>query len=193
MLPDSLVANLDSIGILALWATRPSETQAILRNGFDSDEEKTIHRQLLLYAASVILLRLRRGSKDAKPPGSARLSPDHVLTPAPFANVPGRRIVMKTAPLCCLGLLLIFGTMLAAQTPGPCVGVSGTAYVNWPQFHSDPCHTGYNPSEFILSPATSETWFSIGSTTRGLPSDFPRLRWRMGWSMSAPTTTTSMR
>src|SRR5262245_57088316 len=60
---------------------------------------------------------------------------------------------MKTTALCCLGLLLIFGTMLAAQTPGPCLGVSGTAYVNWPQFHSDPCHTGYNASEFILSPA----------------------------------------
>ena len=61
---------------------------------------------------------------------------------------------MKTTALFCLGLLLIFGTMLAAQTPGPCLGVSGTAHVNWPQFHSNPCHTGYNASEFILSPAT---------------------------------------
>ena len=43
MLPDSLVANLDSIGIQALWATRPFETQAILRNELDSEEEKTIH------------------------------------------------------------------------------------------------------------------------------------------------------
>ena len=61
---------------------------------------------------------------------------------------------MKIAALCCLGLLLIFGTTLAAQAPGPCSGVSKTAYVNWPQFHSDLCHTGYNPNEFILSPAT---------------------------------------
>ncbi len=60
---------------------------------------------------------------------------------------------MKTAALFGVGLLLIFGTMLAAQTPGPCLGVSGTAYVNWPQFHSDVCHTGYNASEFILSTA----------------------------------------
>ena len=61
---------------------------------------------------------------------------------------------MKTAALFCLGSLLIFGTMLAAQKPGPCLGVSGTAHVNWPQFHSDLCHTGYNASEVILSPAT---------------------------------------
>src|SRR3954464_9988581 len=61
---------------------------------------------------------------------------------------------MRGTPLFYLSLLLIFGTMLAAQTPGPCLGVSGPAYVNWPQFHSDVCHTGYNASEFILSPAT---------------------------------------
>ena len=72
------------------------------------------------------------------------------LTPAPS------RRLMRIGPLCCFGLLLIFGTMLAAQTPGPCLGVSGTAYVNWPQFHSDPCHTGYNASEVILSPANVE-------------------------------------
>ena len=40
MLPDSLVANLDSIGILALWATRPSETQAILRKGLIQKKRK---------------------------------------------------------------------------------------------------------------------------------------------------------
>jgi len=60
-------------------------------------------------------------------------------------------IDMRTTALFCLGLLPIFGTMLAAQTPRPCLGVSGTTYVNWPQFHSDPCHTGYNASESILS------------------------------------------
>src|SRR5690348_4007268 len=59
-----------------------------------------------------------------------------------------------TIPQWCLGLLLIFGTMLAAQAPGPCLGISKTAYVNWPQFHSDLCHTGYNATEVILSPAT---------------------------------------
>ena len=58
---------------------------------------------------------------------------------------------MKTSLLFCLSLLLMFSTMLLAQTPGPCLGISKTAYVNWPQFHSDVCHTGYNASEFILS------------------------------------------
>ena len=60
---------------------------------------------------------------------------------------------MKTTALFYFGLLLMFGTMLAAQAPGPCLGVSKTTYVNWPQFHSDVCHTGYNASEVILSPA----------------------------------------
>jgi hypothetical protein len=31
--------------------------------------------------------------------------------------------------------------------------VALSLYANWPQFHSDVCHTGYNASEFILSPA----------------------------------------
>src|SRR6201986_3365823 len=60
---------------------------------------------------------------------------------------------MKTTTLLCLGVLLMFCRTLAAQAPGPCLGLSRTAYVNWPQFHSDPCHTGYNASESILSPA----------------------------------------
>ena len=60
---------------------------------------------------------------------------------------------MRAAALCCLGLLLVFDT-LAAQTPSRCLGVSGAAYVNWLQFHSDLCHTGYNARESILSPAT---------------------------------------
>ena len=53
---------------------------------------------------------------------------------------------MKTTALFCLGLLLVSDATLAAQTPGSC-GVTKTTYVNWPQFHSDPCHTGYNASE----------------------------------------------
>jgi hypothetical protein len=50
-------------------------------------------------------------------------------------------------------LMMLTASLAWAQTPGPCFGVSGTAQVDWPQFHSDVCHTGYNASEFILSPA----------------------------------------
>ena len=121
--------------------------------------------------------------------------------------------------------------MLAAQAPGPCLGISKTAYVNWPQFHSDLCHTGYNASEVILSPATvgnlvldwkftrrlgivvsspavangvvyvgsfdgniyalnAATGATLWSYSTG--ASCPRRQWRMGWSMSAPTTSRSM-
>ena len=38
---------------------------------------------------------------------------------------------MKTTALFCLGLLLVSGATLAAQTPGSC-GVTKTTYVNVP-------------------------------------------------------------
>ena len=60
---------------------------------------------------------------------------------------------MNTRTTCLAALVLAIGATLAAQTPGSC-GVAKSTYVNWPQFHSDVCHTGYNASEFILSPAT---------------------------------------
>ena len=58
---------------------------------------------------------------------------------------------MKTAPICCLALLMLVGSMAIAQQP---CGTSRKAVVQWPQYHFDPCHTGYNPYEFFLSPAT---------------------------------------
>jgi outer membrane protein assembly factor BamB len=56
-------------------------------------------------------------------------------------------------------LLIVPAFLLAAppslaQSNPPCGGVSATAYVNWPQLGYDPCHTGYNPNEFLLSPGT---------------------------------------
>lgn len=58
---------------------------------------------------------------------------------------------MKIATAIRFGVLLIVGSTLpaqhiAAQSNPPCGGV-------WSQFHFDPCHTGYNPYETILSPA----------------------------------------
>ncbi len=54
--------------------------------------------------------------------------------------------------------LIVFATTFAvAQLPGPAslpCGQLATLQVNWGQFHFDPCHTGYNPYEKILSPAT---------------------------------------
>ena len=66
---------------------------------------------------------------------------------------------MNIRTMCWAALLMVIGCMVAAQavlaqSNLPCAGVSATAFVNWPQFHSDPCHTGYNPNEFLLSPAT---------------------------------------
>src|ERR1019366_3271930 len=66
---------------------------------------------------------------------------------------------MKIATTCCLGLLMIIGSVARAQqvvpsSNPPCGGVSATAFVNWARFHFDPCNTGFNPYEFVLSPAT---------------------------------------
>lgn len=66
-----------------------------------------------------------------------------------------KTVSIKTA--ICLGILLASAPLLTAQrvTPSanpPCGGRSTTGFANWPQFQSDPCHTGYNANEFILSP-----------------------------------------
>ncbi len=61
---------------------------------------------------------------------------------------------MKIKAICCLGLLLMVGSIVTAQNVGPCLGYSTKAVVDWPQFQFDPCHTGYNPNESVLSPAT---------------------------------------
>ena len=65
---------------------------------------------------------------------------------------------MKIKMLCSLTLLMGASFVVAQQNvpaSNPlCGGLSGTAFVNWPQFHSDLCHTGYNPNEFLLSRST---------------------------------------
>ena len=66
---------------------------------------------------------------------------------------------MKMRIACWAALFIVIGSMVApqpvlAQSNPPCAGVSATGFVNWPQFRSDPCHTGFNASEFILSPST---------------------------------------
>ena len=66
---------------------------------------------------------------------------------------------MKVVTSCCLGLLLLFTSALSAQLrvlppPNPpCGGLSSLS--EWgSQFRFLPCHTGFNPYEVILSPAT---------------------------------------
>ncbi len=66
---------------------------------------------------------------------------------------------MNMRTICWTALLMVIGSMVAAQpvlaqSNPPCARVSATAFVNWPQSGFDPCHTGYNPNEFLLSPAT---------------------------------------
>jgi glucose dehydrogenase len=69
---------------------------------------------------------------------------------------------MNIRNTCFAALLAIFGFMVAvqpvlAQSNPPCAGVSATAFANWPQLLIDPCHTGYNPNEFILNPSNVGT------------------------------------
>ena len=59
---------------------------------------------------------------------------------------------MKITANCLLVLLLVIGSTATAQQP--CSGPHTKAVVDWPQFRSDPCHTGFNPYEFVLGPAT---------------------------------------
>jgi outer membrane protein assembly factor BamB len=57
----------------------------------------------------------------------------------------------------CLLLILFATTFAVAQQPGPTslpCGQLAALQVNWAQFHFDPCHTGYNPYEKILSLST---------------------------------------
>ena len=65
---------------------------------------------------------------------------------------------MKIRNTWCLGLLLISGALATAQPsnlPPPPTSCDGATLAAWgSQFHFDHCHTGYNPYEVILSPAT---------------------------------------
>jgi hypothetical protein len=69
---------------------------------------------------------------------------------------------MKIKVICCLILLIITGSLAAAQQfvqrpPLACSGPPGppiTEAIKWSQFHLDLSHTGCNPHELVLSPAT---------------------------------------
>jgi hypothetical protein len=67
---------------------------------------------------------------------------------------------MKIRTICWAALLMVIGSMLAAQPAfaqvpcGPTISPLPTLFVNWPQFGYDPRHSSCNPYEFILSPAT---------------------------------------
>ena len=62
---------------------------------------------------------------------------------------------MKTKVIC-LHLMLLIGSVAVAQVApslDPCAAGPTRALVNWPEFRFNLCHSGYNPYEFILSPA----------------------------------------
>jgi hypothetical protein len=77
-------------------------------------------------------------------------------------------------------LSLVIAISSTASAQPPCSGRPISSSANWPQFHSDPCHSGYNPYEFLLSPGTvgnlTMAWnytmdnvmFSSPSVTRGV-------------------------
>ncbi len=67
---------------------------------------------------------------------------------------------MRIPTICCFGFLLIIGSTIAAQqiapqSNRPCSAATAKIcpILNWPQFHFDSAHTGFNPYETILSPA----------------------------------------
>ena len=51
-------------------------------------------------------------------------------------------------------LLMLTASLASAQTVTRCGGPTNALYINWPTFHFDVCHTGNNPYEHTLSPAT---------------------------------------
>ena len=59
---------------------------------------------------------------------------------------------MKTTASCFLVLLLMIASIATAQRP--CNEPPHRSLTDWAQFHFDDCLTGFNPYEFILSPAT---------------------------------------
>ena len=50
-------------------------------------------------------------------------------------------------------LVLLIGSTATAQQPCSS-GPPAKALIDWPEFGSGPCRTGFNPYEFVLSPAT---------------------------------------
>jgi len=75
-------------------------------------------------------------------------------------NIPLESKSMKTNIISCLSLIMMIGSLATAQQLGPSLsppcgsGPTRSSVIDWPQFRFAPCHTGYNPYEFVLSPAT---------------------------------------
>ena len=70
-----------------------------------------------------------------------------------------KEIPVKIRTSCFLGLLLIMGSLSAAQqrlpSPSrPCPAPPAKAVIDWVEAGFVPCHTGFNPYEFVLSPST---------------------------------------
>ncbi len=69
---------------------------------------------------------------------------------------------MKIKLLCFLPLLML-ASFASAQTITRCGGPTNALYINWPNFHFDQCHSGYNPYERILNPSNVgnlvQDWF----------------------------------
>jgi outer membrane protein assembly factor BamB len=61
---------------------------------------------------------------------------------------------MKTKISGALTLIVISACIASAQTAAPCGGAQRALSINWLQFNFDPCLTGNNPYETILSPST---------------------------------------
>ena len=64
---------------------------------------------------------------------------------------------MKIKVIYYLSLIILIGSVAFAQAApslDPCgAGPTKGSSIDWPQFHFNICHSGYNPYEFILSPA----------------------------------------
>jgi outer membrane protein assembly factor BamB len=80
---------------------------------------------------------------------------------------------MKTTANCLLVLFLVIGSTAIAQQPCSS-GPPPRAVIDWSEFRFDLCHAGFNPYEFVLSPATvgglRELWsYNVGDTVWSSP------------------------
>jgi outer membrane protein assembly factor BamB len=62
--------------------------------------------------------------------------------------------IQGTCRLLLLLSLLLMACSLCGGTDLLCGVAPAKAFIDWTQFHFVPCHTGFNPHEFILSPVT---------------------------------------
>jgi len=97
---------------------------------------------------------------------------------------------MKSTANSLLVLLLVIASTATAQQPCNS-GPPAKAVIDWPEFRFDLCHTGYNPYEFVLTPATVGNLVLDWKYTTGARSSLLRRQSLTVWCTPVPMTKTS--